>query len=366
MNERIIILIDTLDVGGAETFIMKVFRTLNINKYTFDFLLCESKKCFYEDEVTKLGGNIYHGYYKSKHFFKSLYYIYAIAKKNNYKKALVFSQHPIVFFDLLALKFAGVSKRIVRSTNSACGGKISKFLAFVFRPIMNNLISTRIAPSKEAAQWLFGKNITKKNKYILVNNGLDLSFYKYSLLSRNKFRIENNLVEKIIIGHVGRFNKQKNHDFLIEIFKEYLSINNNSVLVLIGIGELKKNIQDKISNYNLNDNVLMFNVRSDIPKCLSSFDIFLFPSLYEGMPNIVIEAQATGLTCLISDSITEDSRITDLVNFMNLKEEPLEWAKKIDSLLMNKVNRNDYSIKISEKGYSISDSRRIIECLLEE
>lgn len=355
MSKRVLIIINTLNVGGAETFIMKVFRSLDKNKMIFDFLVCEKEKGVYEEEVVSLGGHVYHGCYKVKNPFKNQYFIFKTVKDGRYKTIFVFSQHPIVALDLLAAKIGGAKKRVVRSTNSACGGKLSRVIAAITRPLMNMLITERIAPSKEAALWLFGKQILNKNKYTLLNNGLDLKTYTYNDLFRCQFREELSIKNELVVGHVGRFNFQKNHFFLINVFDVFHRKNPNSKLVLIGNGETKLQVVERVKELSLEDNVVFLDVRSDIPYCLSGFDVFLFPSLYEGMPNTVVEAQACGLPCLISDTITKDACITDLVVMQSLSESPQDWAVNLEKLIIRDIDRQSYGSVMRNHGYSIED-----------
>lgn len=364
MPRRILIIINTLNVGGAETFIMKVFRAINRQVVLFDFLVCEKKTGVYEPEVESLGGRVYHGCYKVKNPFKNLRIIYKTVHENKYETVLIFSQHPIVFFDLLVSKLGGAKKRVVRSTNSACGGRVSSFIAQLFRPLMNNLITTRLAPSKEAALWLFGERIVNEGKCIILNNGLDLSVFKFDELSRKLFREELGISNETVIGHVGRFNFQKNHLFLIDIFNAYHQLNPNSKLVLIGKGETKEQVIAKVKDCGLNTSVIFLDVRSDIPCCLNGFDAFVFPSLYEGMPNTVVEAQSCGLPCLVSDTITKEAQITDLVVFNSLNDAPQKWAKEIDSMISATKNRMSYGSIMKEQGYSIDDvSKKFLSVL---
>lgn len=361
MAKKVLVIINTLNVGGAETFLMKIFRSIDKDKIIFDFLVSEPIKGIYEDEVKKMGGKVYYGYYKVQHPLKNWLSIVKTVKIGNYKSVFIFSQHPIVFFDLLACILGGATQRVVRSTNSHCGGYFYKYVAYVLRPFMNLLISTRVAPSKEAAVWLFGKSIIEKKGYLQLNNGLDLNLFSYKERERKLFREENELLYKTIIGHIGRFNAQKNHFFLIDVFNEYLALNSNSVLVLIGNGELKDAVEKKIKSLNIQDKVILFDVRSDIPKCLCGFDLLLFPSIYEGMPNVVIEAQSTGLPCLVADSITNDAKVTDLVNFISLGQKPTVWAHKISLILKIKNERAKYKYDLCNSGYSISSVSRIVQ-----
>ena len=173
--------------------------------------------------------------------------------------------------------------------------------------------------------------------------------------------------DKTVIGHIGRFNTQKNHEFLIDIFNEFHKRNSNSILVLVGKGNLEDKIKDKVKKLGLANNVLFLGVRKDIPELLCAFDLFLFPSFYEGMPNTVIEAQTTGLPCLISDSITEEAKVTDIVTFASLNDTASKWSDECLNILNRKyLSREEYAEIMKEKGYDTIDcANKFIKMIFE-
>ena len=158
---------------------------------------------------------------------------------------------------------------------------------------------------------------------------MELRKYEYSDWARETIRKEFDLTNKFVIGHVGRFNLQKNHSFLIEIFACIEKKRNDAVLMLVGNGELESEIRKKVIDLKLTDKVIFTGIRKDIGSILSAMDVFVFPSYFEGMPNTVIEAQANGLHCMVSDSITKEANITGLVDYIPLTESAEEWARKI-------------------------------------
>ncbi len=363
MPERILIAINTLSVGGAETFIMKVFRALDRSRYVFDFLINDQDEGTYEKEVKQLGGKVFHGYFKVEHPYKNITYIYKTVKREGYKKVFVFSQHPIVFLDLLAMTLAGAKIKIVRSTNSACGGKASTLLAAVCRPLMNLLVTKAVAPSKEAAEWLFGKRKVRNGKVAFLKNGLDMNEYYYSkeLCEKVKAELGYNK-DDFVVGHVGRFNQQKNHLFLIEIFASLHKKNPNAKLMLLGKGETMPDVKKKVEEYGLTDTVAFMGVRSDVSRCLHAMDVFVFPSLYEGLPNVIVEAQATGLPCLLSDTISKEVGFTKLVRFESLQTSADEWAEKIVTFVKEQP-KYDTRKEIEANGYSINSTVELLESL---
>ncbi len=355
MAEKVLIIINTIDAGGAETFVMKVFRCL-YKEYTFDFLINKKDSDYYLKEINELGGQVYYGISKSQNVLMSMKSTYRTVKNGGYKKVLCVSVHPLGCLDLLACRIAGAKLCLTRSTNSSAGGKVSHVLAAFCRPFMRLLTDVMLAPSKEAGIWLFGNKAVKKGKVKIINNGLDTGLYEYNEKKRIDKRKELGLEEKdFVVGHVGRFNKQKNHAKLIDIFYEVLKERQSAKLLLVGDGELRSEIESKAEKLGIRDKILFLGIRDDVPDILMVMDVFVFPSLYEGMPNAVIEAQATGLPCVVADTISADVRITHCLEMVNLGTSSLYWAERIEGIIKEHFydDRKVMINEIVEAGYSI-------------
>lgn len=355
MPQRVLIISNTIDAGGAETFVMKVFRKLDRKKIVFDFLINKKDSNFYLDEIEKLGGKVYYGVPKSVSPIQSFKSIYDCIRNNRYKIIFCIAVHPIGFWDLFAAKLAGAKRLLVRSTNSNAGGIISCFLAFLFRPLLRSIADVMYAPSKEAGIWLFGYKAVINNKVQLVNNGVDTNQFVYSLTKRETTRRILGLSEDtFVVGHIGRFNRQKNHKKILDVFVAIKKLRSNAVLLLVGDGENKKSIQKYAVSIGIIDSIRFLGIRTDISDLLCSFDVMVFPSFYEGMPNTIIEAQATDLPCVISDTISKDVKITDRISFLPLKADDKIWAKyAIDSVVAERTN-NSYII--AAMGYDITET----------
>lgn len=349
--KRLLCILSSLDVGGAETFMMKIFRSLP-GEYKIDFVV-SSDSGFYEDEVRSLGGKIYRIPLRTKHPLQSFLQLKRIVNVNRYKHIIKLCDTPKGIVDLVAAKAGGAVKICVRSCNAASdSSRVLNIIYTIIRPLFNKLAVIKIAPSKLAAEYTFGKRMVTSNKVVFLHNAIDLDVYKYSEYGRNKIRQEFEILEDaFVVGHIGRFNHQKNHKYLIKVFKEIQEVNKNSYLLLVGEGEKKKEIENQIIEEHLESRVIFAGIRSDIPELLSGMDILVFPSFYEGMPNVIIEAQATGLPCLISDTITKEAAITDLVKYMPINGNIKKWADYC--LNVNQRERNLDNKKIKEAGYEI-------------
>ncbi len=353
--KRLLCIVGSMNAGGAETFLMKLYRKIDKSHFQMDFAVATADKGYYDDEILSMGGRIYQINPKSSGIIRNFQEIKKLVKREKYDYVMRTSQHSLSALELFAARLGGAKTTVFRSSNSNTTSTKSKEVLihrfFRFLPRWNANI--KLAPSTEAAEFMFGKNCVKKGKAILLHNALDLNVYSFDEQTRNHIRKEFSIDDNVkIIGHVGRFSKQKNHSFLLDIFSEIHKKNPDTVLMLVGKGELEDKIKEKIKALNLDGSVIFTGVRSDIPALLSAMDVFVFPSFYEGMPNTVIEAQATGLPCLIADTITKEANVTGLVRYMPLKV-PEEWAKEALNMISDtRMQTKEIMIK---NGYDIEN-----------
>jgi len=326
-QKRLLCIVGGMNAGGAETFLMKVYRALDKTKYQMDFCVAKPEAGYYDQEIIAMGGKIYHTIPKSKNCLKSYLAIKDLVKREHYHQVMRVSQHALSSIELLAARQGGAKTLIYRSSNSQTGGgSINRLLHHLFRWLPQVIPTVRIAPSTEAAEFMFGKNSLKKGNAQLVKNAIVVADFSYDPGKRAKIRKELGMADRFVVGHVGRFNHQKNHGFLIDIFSEIVKKKPDSILLLVGEGEMENELHRKIDALNLTDHVIFTGVRADVPELLMAMDVFIFPSYFEGMPNTVIEAQATGLQCVISDRITKEVQITECVCFKALESSAEEWA----------------------------------------
>ncbi len=353
--KRLLCIVGSMNAGGAETFLMKLYRKMDKSHFQMDFAVATADKGYYDDEILSMGGRIYQISPKSSGIIRNFQEIKKLVKREKYAYVMRTSQHSLSALELFAARLGGAKTTIFRSSNSNTTSTKSEEVLihrfFRFLPRWNADI--KFAPSTEAAEFMFGKNCIKKGKAVLLHNAIDLSLFCYDMDARLSIKNELSIpANAIVIGHIGRFNQQKNHTFLLDVFNEIHKQNRNTVLMLVGKGELEDKIREKIKAFNLENSVIFTGVRSDIPALLSAMDVFVFPSFYEGMPNTVIEAQATGLPCLIADTITKEANVTGLVRYMPLKDSAT-WAK--NALNMVSETRIQTKETMIEKGYDIEN-----------
>lgn len=355
--KRVLCIVGGMNAGGAETFLMKIYRSLDKTKYQMDFAVAINEEGYYDREIKSYGGRIYHITPKSQGFYKNFADIKNLVKKEKYQFVLRISQNSLSALELFAAKLGGAKIRAFRSSNSnATGGKLECFLhkACLFMPKL--FVNIRIAPSREAADFMFGKRAVKNGKVAFLHNAVDLNVYHYDVRAKENIRKEFGLEGKTVIGHIGRFNTQKNHAFLLDVFAEIRKKQPDAVLMLVGTGELEDEIRQKAERLGLTKHIIFTGVRSDVPQLLSAMDVFVFPSFYEGMPNTVIEAQATGLPCVIADTITKEADITGLVRYLPLEYSAEAWAEQALSMIL--LERKDTKQDFIDHQYDIASATK--------
>lgn len=309
-TKRILHIVGTMNIGGQETFIMNLYRKIDRTKIQFDFVVHSKEIQFYEEEIKKLGGRIYKIDSMSKNIFSHMKSLYSIIRENNYLAIHRHTNSSIIWIDLLVAKFAKVQKIIVHSHSSSSEHRL---INKIFQGMMNIFIDIRLACSQEAGEWLYGKK-----KFEIIPNGIDFQKYKFDLEKREVLRNKMNLKGKFVIGHVGRFSYEKNQTFLIDVFKQIRNKNSNVQLILIGDGKEKSTVQKKAQEYGINENISFLGNINNVSDIINVFDVFAFPSIYEGLPLTLLEVQANGLNTVVSSKISDEVILTDLIQRISL------------------------------------------------
>ena len=345
---RVLHVVTIMNRGGLETMIMNYYRKIDRSKIQFDFLVHRYEKGAYDNEILSLGGKIYRisrlnpfslGYRKKLNTF---------FMENNYDYIHVHQD----CMSSIVLKYAyknNIRIRIAHSHNANQDKNLKYIIKLLYKKFIPKYATHLFACGKEAGDWMFGNS-----RYFIVNNAIDAGKYRFNIEVRNKMRKKLNLSNQLVIVHVGRFNHQKNHPFLIDIFNELNKLNNNVVLFLIGDGNDRYVIEKKVKELDLSTKVKFLGIRNDVSDLLQARDIFLLPSYYEGLSLASVEAQASGLPCLISDTIPIECKKTDLVWQMSLNKSSKQWAEKIIEL--SKIERIDTYEKIKKENFDINEN----------
>lgn len=348
----------SLDRGGAEAMIMNLYRTIDKKKVQFDFVVNTSETEYaHEKEIRELGGRIYY-IPKYKIINYSSYRKSWIKLLDSHQEWKVIHVHhtssAYVYFDIARKK----NRTTISHSHTAGNDKsLKSYIKSLMRFPLRYKADYLFACSKAASKWMYGR---KSNNTYIINNSIDAAEYSYNARISRKIKSQLGLENKFVVGHIGRFHSAKNHDFLIEVFSEVINLKNDSVLLLIGDGELKKSIKDKVESLGLINDVIFLGVRSDIPELLSAMDVFLFPSLYEGLPVTLIEAQASGIATIISDTITDEVKITNQILSLSLENNSSLWANEIMKYVDGYSRINTYNdIKVA--GYDVESNASWIE-----
>lgn len=346
--------------GGVEAVVMNYYRNIDRNKVQFDFICDEDFKYIPREEIEKLGGKIIliPPYQKPFKYHKELK---KVLKERNYK--IVHSHiSTMSFFSLWAAKSAKVPVRIVHAHSTTNKQEKKKnLMKQVLRPFSKVFANRYFCCSELAGRWLFGNKTYNQGKVYLLNNAIDVDKFKYNEKVRKAKRKELNIKDKdLVIGHIGRFVKQKNHEFLIDIFNEIHKQNKNTILLLAGDGPLKEEIQNKVKKIGLEKNVQFLGQRNDANELYQAMDAFVLPSLYEGLPVVGVEAQAAGLPCFLSTDMTKETKVLDSTQFISLTHDTKYWADKILKEVKT-FERKDSSREITDNNFNIKKEIRKIE-----
>ncbi|MBS4197564.1 glycosyltransferase family 1 protein [Lederbergia citri] len=345
--------------GGAETLIMNLYRNMNRANVQFDFLTC--KPGDFDNEIMKMGGKIHRiPYISDVGHFNYIHGLRQFFSTNSRYKIIHSHLDKMSGIVLREAKKAGIPVRISHSHNTKSEGGVA---ARTYKWLVGNYIipssTTFFACSRDAAKWLFNK---KSSSSIILKNGIEYDRFRFSKDTRQQVREELNIKENtLVLGHVGRFNHQKNHSFLIDLFTEFHKVHENATLFLIGNGELRSVIEKKVRDLQLVEKVKFLGVRHDIERILQGIDLFVFPSIHEGLPVSLIEAQGSGLPCIISDRISKEVDIgLNLIEYAPL-ENIESWIEKINNALSKKMLRIQNSDFFTEKGFDIRTTAKKIE-----
>ena len=339
--------------GGVEAVMMNYYRHIDKSKIQFDFICDEDSTDIPYKEIESLGGRVIicPPYQK---IFKYLKELKAIFRVNDYK--IVHSNlNALSVFPLYAAKKAGVPIRIAHSHSTTNKAEWKKnLMKQALRPFSKVYATDYFACTEHAGRWLFGDKTFDQGKVTVINNGIDIDQFAFDEKVRKEIRKELGYKDSdLVIGHIGRFMKQKNHDFLIDVFNELHKENDNYKLMLVGQGPLMEEIKTKVDNLGLTDSVQFLGQRTDANKLYQAMDLFLFPSLYEGLGIVMIEAQCAGLPCVASTEVPEIAKVSNNVEFIELNDSIKEWANKIRKLMDTKRKTDLKSIKKS--GYDIKE-----------
>lgn len=331
------------NMGGIETYIYNLYKNMDKDKYEIAFMVDKGLKIAFYEEYKRDGIKFFEVENRKNNYFKYLKDMKSIYENNDFD----FIHINIMSYSLFerityACKYS--SAKVILHCHNGGYSKNSKYKRTIFLDKLGRLFVKKYSDKllKVACGEKAGKFGFNNNKFLIFNNGVDIDKFKYSEKSREKFRLDCKIKDnETVFGLVAMFNDPKNHSFLIDIFNEYLKLNNNAKLLLIGEGYLKESIENKVKDLNLSDKVLFLGKQTNVNEWLSAMDIYIMPSLYEGLSISLVEAQVNGLKCFTSNAVDRNSNVTGNVEFLPLEKGAKYWANYMSNY---EVSR-DYNVK---------------------
>jgi len=355
MKKRILVYGMTNLKGGIESYIMNIYRNLEYNKIIFDFI-CDFSEIAYYEEIKKNGSKVYFIPSKRKNLFLHLWQFFKILKTHK--------EYEVVYFNILNASAAVsmIPVKILRRkiiSHSHNSSDINLKIHNKFKWLVNKLSDKKLACSNEAGKYMY----LNGDEYIVVNNAIDIEKFSYSEKIRKNLREKLKIEEKRVLLHVARMDKVKNPLFLIEILKKLVTKDKNYILFYIGKGNLEEEIKEKVKEYKLEQHVIFLGQVDNVDDYMQIADAFVLPSLFEGMPIVLIEAQVCKLPIIISDNITKDIILTEKVVYLSLKENIETWVNEIDKIVLN-TNRNSINIDKLKEEYDIKKITLTVQKIL--
>ncbi|WP_458411748.1 glycosyltransferase family 1 protein [Schinkia sp. CFF1] len=361
---RVLHIVTALDGGGVERMLFNYYSNMDRENFKFDFIT-HGENGFLEKQFKDLGSEIFHIPSLRKSPIKNLALTKKIISYGNYD---IVHSH-IGASSALPIYFSKKAKINMRITHNHLAYRKESFHRKIIIKILTTLLKKHstnwLACGQDAAISFWGERAVKKGKAQVINNAINVERFIFNKDVREKIRRELDLEGKFVVGNVARFDFQKNHEFLIRIFSELYKVNKNSILILIGNGDLEEEIKKQVDNLGLTNVVKFLGVRKDVSDLLNAMDIFLLPSKFEGLPVVLVEAQASGLKCITSDTITREVDVTDLIKYISLDNSAENWANEIMEFKRGYIRR-DTSEEIKKAGYDIKQEAKKMESFYEQ
>ena len=347
-------MIGSLEMGGAQTMVMALYRSIDRRKVQFDFVIDCDVKSIFTDEIHQLGGQIFRlPKFNGKNYGEVRSAWHAFFRSHPEYKILHSHIRSYASVFLPIAKAHGV-RTIIHSHNTSNGSGMMSIAKKILQYPLRFQADYFFGCSEIAGKWLFGEKIVKSNRYFMLKNAVDLERFSFQQEVRMKIRQELAVDDDtLLIGHVGRMNPQKNHKFLIDCFRSIADQRGKVKLILLGDGELRQEVAEQVMHLGLQDQVLLLGVRGNVEEYFSAMDCMMLPSLHEGLPVVVVEAQANGLTSFVSDTVTKEVRLSQLVTYLPISNGVKPW---VSAVLSCQQKRADVSERIKNSGFCVKSS----------
>lgn len=353
---RVLQIVGSMNVGGIENFVMNLYRAADREKIQFDFLFFSDEKSFYDDEIISMGGRIF----QTVPIFRSFSGHLSELKKHldahpEWETVHIHTSYALSVFQARVCHKAG--RRVIIHSHSTFSDHPLRHK--ILRSLLPRYADKFFACSDLAAKWMFPKSAIKKGKVEQIKNGIDVARFCTEPAVRESMRKELGLENCFVLGHVGRFHEAKNHTFLLDVFAAVVRRHKESRLLLVGDGQLLDAMKKKARDIGVFDKVIFYGISSAPEKLFAAMDVFVFPSIYEGLPLTLIEAQAAGLPCFISSAVTREALLTPTAYHLPLSLGADGWAQRLAPLAEG-VRRSDYADLVRAAGFDAEESARQI------
>lgn len=349
----------TNNIGGIEMLLFNVYKFMDREKIQFDFITTANRAAL-DNQIQLMGCKIYK-ISQPLYIFNYYKQLKKLLKLNEYNIVHIHKNSAVNIIPLIICKSLGINF-IVHSHNTAptVSGMLCKVIHYLNRFVLLRLKFHAFACSEIAAKWLYGQKYLDMHDVIVLKNGIDVKKFMFNRVIRDKVRSRLGIENNFVIGNVGKLEKQKNHIFLLEVFSSILKLKPNAILLICGIGSMEKELKEKASLLGIKERVLFLGRRTDINEIMQAMDVFVFPSIYEGLPIAAIESQAAGLPTFMSDQISSETKVSQLVSFLSLDRKKEEWAEVIVDSMKN-FKRSNMSDVIIKNGYNIEITAKFLE-----
>ncbi|WP_050740026.1 glycosyltransferase family 1 protein [Acetobacterium bakii] len=343
------------ELDGITNVIMNYYRGMDKSDMIIDLVIPNDIGKALRMELESSGSRIFELRGRTKKPFAYMNELSQIIKENNYDIVHAHGNSCTLALEMVAARRGGAGVRIPHSHNTR---NKHKLVHQMLRGVFDANYTNAFACGQKAGEWLFGNK-----PFEIINNGIDIKKYSYDMEIRRLYRNKYNLNGKKVIGHIGYFSEVKNHGYLIDIFHALYQLDHTYRLILIGDGERRALMEEKVRDLGLADAVIFTGKTLAVPQLLQAMDMMVMPSLFEGFPLTLVEAQTACLPCFASDAVARESAITDLVQFIPLEKTPAEWANIIKaSPVINRAEHSQETIpRIIDSGYSIGDNARYLK-----
>lgn len=360
---KVLYFVDRMLRGGIQTFVLENWRHMDHTKVQIDFLLLDDGNTYeLEDTLRGLDSRIYKlkGIWvkKPKDFVSYQRAVDAFFKVHHDYRVVHLHSTSKNYMVLKCAKKYGIPVRIAHSHNIGfqTTSKVQILIGNLFKPLLKYYATDYFACSEDAGRWLFGRK-----KITVIKNAVDIDKYRYEPIKADCMRKKLKLDGKKVVGHVGRFTHQKNHTFLIDVFKELVELDSDYRLLLIGEGALEEQTKAKAKTYGVENKIIFAGFKTNVEDYMQAMDLFVFPSEFEGLGLVLIEAQAAGLPCYASEKVVpQEAKVSDLLTYIPLEDGPKMWAEQIDKT-WKKFKRETPEDAIAERGYSIVETAKQLE-----